>query len=129
MPRFGWVSDLPDVRDHYFRVGAEKVLTFPPVVDLRGIMPPIQDQGDLGSCTAHAVSASHEYAQILQNQKYFSPCGFSCITTRGYYRALRGMTLVPHYVTPLRRWLDTAHVQRNCGHMISRSLQDVLLSL
>lgn len=30
--------------------------SLPPLVDMTGVCPPIQDQGNLGSCTAHAMS-------------------------------------------------------------------------
>jgi hypothetical protein len=38
-------------------------------VDLRGSMPPVYDQGELGSCTANAIAAAYEYDQIHQHEK------------------------------------------------------------
>jgi C1A family cysteine protease len=43
---------------------------FPLVVDLRPVMPPVYDQGELGSCTANAIAGAFEYErkrQKLQN--------------------------------------------------------------
>lgn len=70
---FGWIPDIPDVRDHYFRVSRELAEELPSSVDLRGLMPPIQDQGMLGSCTAHAVAAAHQYQQGVEDQDCFEP--------------------------------------------------------
>ena len=41
----------------------------PSVVDLRPKMPPVFDQGDLGSCTANAIGGAYEYDQIKQGVK------------------------------------------------------------
>lgn len=56
--KYTWVPDLPDVRDHLF---SEKFLqvpasNLPTSVDLRSKMPPIFDQGQLGSCTGNALA-------------------------------------------------------------------------
>lgn len=56
---------MPDHRD--FKFSALRVApptAVPPKVDLRALMPPIQDQGDLGSCTAHATVAMLEHNTI-----------------------------------------------------------------
>lgn len=38
------------------------------VVDLRSFMPPVYDQGELGSCTANAIGGAYEYDQIKQKE-------------------------------------------------------------
>lgn len=51
---------------HYCTVGElvkTEVQKLPVTVDLRGLMPPIYDQGSLGSCTAQAVAACMHYDQ------------------------------------------------------------------
>lgn len=57
---YGWRPDLPDHRD--FRYGAvhRPALTTPrpPAVDLTSKLSAPFDQGDLGSCTANALSAA-----------------------------------------------------------------------
>lgn len=64
----GWIPDVPDVRDLTpASVGAAWLRTTrrgkrrAPSVDLRKWMPPIEDQGSLGSCTAHCAIAAVEY--------------------------------------------------------------------
>lgn len=67
---YGWRPDAPDHRDlHYGAVlHAQEQLPIPDQADLRAFMPPIQDQGDLGSCTAHASVAVLEHNMIVQKQ-------------------------------------------------------------
>lgn len=50
----GWIKDRADHRDYQFQAPRLKL---PKKVDLRAEMPPVQDQGQLGSCTAHALVA------------------------------------------------------------------------
>lgn len=38
--------------------------SLPPLVDLTGLCPPIQDQGQAGSCTAHAMSGMLMYLEL-----------------------------------------------------------------
>ncbi|MBK7206777.1 MAG: C1 family peptidase [Elusimicrobia bacterium] len=64
--RYGWIPDLPDGRD--FRYTAPRV-KLPPKVDLRKKCPAVYDQGDLGSCTANAIGAAHQFGQIKQKVK------------------------------------------------------------
>ncbi|HNX97194.1 MAG TPA: C1 family peptidase [Candidatus Aminicenantes bacterium] len=82
--RFGWLRDLPDLRDftagqavlpqrlqqqgEYLpvrrllaRAGLGKGKKLPAATDLREFCPPVEDQGELGSCTAHAGIGLLEY--------------------------------------------------------------------
>lgn len=57
---YNLIKDTPDPRDHMFkadRLGVDKV-TLPPTYDLRstGFVPPILDQGTLGSCGPTQIS-------------------------------------------------------------------------
>ena len=64
--RFGWLPDLPDVRDH--RYSAPRTLgKLPPRIDLTPGCPPVYDQGALGSCTANAIAAVLEFDQTKQS--------------------------------------------------------------
>jgi len=57
IPKYHWRPDCPDARDHIYDpalLGAVPP-TLPAVVDLRNYDSPIQDQGQLGSCTGNAI--------------------------------------------------------------------------
>lgn len=69
--KYGWKPDVPDQRDFKFRV--EKAVVLPPSVDLRPGMPPVYDQGQLGSCTANALSAAVEFDLKRQKATDFMP--------------------------------------------------------
>lgn len=69
---YGWIPDLPDARD--FRYSSRFLLykgkgILPIAVDLREKCPPVYDQGELGSCTANAIGAAHQFEQMKQNAK------------------------------------------------------------
>lgn len=65
--RYGWLPDLPDQRDHFFAAPAPVMAVLPRRIDLRPHCPPVLDQGQLGSCTAHAIANAHRFAQMKQN--------------------------------------------------------------
>jgi C1A family cysteine protease len=74
----GWKPDLPDARDRVF--DHKKVLRklrqkLPAKVDLRssGLLAPIYDQGNLGSCTANAIGKLYEYQQRKQGLTDYIP--------------------------------------------------------
>jgi C1A family cysteine protease len=72
--RFGWVPDLPDARDYMYSAPEAVLTKLPKKVDLRGpTMPPVYDQGELGSCTANAIGAAFEFGQVKQGLKDFMP--------------------------------------------------------
>jgi C1A family cysteine protease len=67
----GWVPDVPDARDHIFSITKPEFLTqpLPARIDLRenpSMQFPLLDQGELGSCTANAISAAMTYASLKQ---------------------------------------------------------------
>jgi C1A family cysteine protease len=61
--RYGWIPDWPDQRD--IRYGAVYAIPagLPASVDLSGLCSPIEDQGNLGSCTAHALTGALEFLE------------------------------------------------------------------
>ena len=71
--RYGWVPDLPDQRDFSFRVPRRTAQALPPRMDLRPQMPPVYDQGQLGSCTANAIGGAFEFELIKQEEPDFMP--------------------------------------------------------
>lgn len=64
--KLGWSPDLPDGRAYAFAPKTTRAL--PKSVDLRPLLPPVWNQGSIGSCVAHAVAAAHIVAQ-KQNGK------------------------------------------------------------
>lgn len=70
--RYGWRPSLHDDRDLAADLAYEG--TLPAAVDLRPHMPPVYDQGQLGSCTANAVAACVE--------RYFMGSGVDLVPSR-----------------------------------------------
>jgi C1A family cysteine protease len=72
----GWLPDVPDQRDKLYATVRPRALmaTAPPaVVDLRGKMPPVRDQGQLGSCTGFALAAAYDHLRGLAHGSTSSP--------------------------------------------------------
>jgi C1A family cysteine protease len=71
---YGWRPDKPDLRDLYLSIfrppGASAT---PESVDLRPGMPPVYDQGALGSCTGNAIAAAIEYDRKKQGASFIIP--------------------------------------------------------
>lgn len=65
--RYGWVRDLPDFRDTLKSYRTEEDTSLFNKVDLTDHCPPVFDQGNLGSCTANAISNAYLYDEIKQN--------------------------------------------------------------
>lgn len=61
LKNFGWKPDLPDQRDKLFAAAEPTKIAIPSRISLRDGMPPVFDQGNLGSCTANAAVAAHMY--------------------------------------------------------------------
>jgi C1A family cysteine protease len=64
--RYGWRADTPDMRDYMLAVAPAKSL--PAKVSLRKQMPPVYDQGNLGSCTANSIGAILEFNERKQGE-------------------------------------------------------------
>lgn len=62
--RYGWVPDLPDQRDLLYGALRPAPAVLPASVDLRPQCSPVEDQGQLGSCTANALVGALEFLQI-----------------------------------------------------------------
>ncbi len=65
---YGWKPDLPDHRDIPFSAVYKIPKKLPPSVDLRSICSKVEDQGQLGSCTANALVGALEALQIKSNK-------------------------------------------------------------
>jgi len=57
IPKYHWTRDKPDHRDHLFTAVPQVA---PVSVDLRTYASPIEDQGQLGSCTGNAIAGAIE---------------------------------------------------------------------
>jgi len=64
----GWVPDLPDARDWSYRDKYPlKIMRLPSIVDLRPKFGSVNDQGEIGSCTAQAATDSMEYCEYVES--------------------------------------------------------------
>jgi len=61
---FGYIPDKPDERDYKFNIPS--LSSYPALVDLRSLLQPIKNQGNLGACTAFATTAMVEYVRAKQ---------------------------------------------------------------
>jgi C1A family cysteine protease len=68
--RYGWVPDIPDHRDIMFRKVYRIPATLPSLVDLRPQCSRVEDQGQLGSCTANALVGALEFLMIKDKKPY-----------------------------------------------------------
>ena len=68
---YGWLPDVPDHRDKVYL--SLPSLGLPAEVDLRPGCPPVYDQGQLGSCTANAISAALDFERHKQGEPFMSP--------------------------------------------------------
>lgn len=65
---YGWKPDVPDIRDYMFAAKRPLFLAqLPKKVDLSPGCSPVEDQGQLGSCTANAVVACLEFLEKKHN--------------------------------------------------------------
>lgn len=58
--RYGWRPDVPDHRDYRFKT-IQRFSSLPKSIPCLTAEMAVEDQGDLGSCTAHASTAMVEY--------------------------------------------------------------------
>jgi len=60
---YGWVPDLPDHRDYFYGAVHRLPAKLPAAVDLRSRCSPVEDQGNLGSCTGNALAGAVEFLE------------------------------------------------------------------
>lgn len=65
--RYGWKPDIGDQRDFIY-TAPERMKALPSMIDLRAGCPPTYDQGQLGSCTSHAVAAALQFDEMKQKE-------------------------------------------------------------
>lgn len=67
--KYGWKPDLPDHRDFLFK-GPAAPIVLPEKVDLRPGCTAVEDQGELGSCTANAIAGAVEFLEKKLGMEY-----------------------------------------------------------
>ncbi len=60
---YGWLPDRPDHRDKLYAAIARPPKKLPPSTDLRPTCSPVENQGQLGSCTANALVGNLEFLE------------------------------------------------------------------
>jgi C1A family cysteine protease len=70
---YGWIPQLPDLRDAKLQI--EPVTSLPNSIDLSSTtnMPPIYDQGQLGSCTGNAIAGAVDFENHRQEGTFLTP--------------------------------------------------------
>lgn len=66
---YGWLPDIPDQRDLMYGAVRAIPAVLPSSADLRPLCAPVEDQGNLGSCTANALVGAFEFLQKKAGQK------------------------------------------------------------
>jgi C1A family cysteine protease len=67
---YGWLPDLPDHRDFFYAAVAPKLTKPPPQVDLRSKCSPVENQEQLGSCTANALVGALEFLELKDGARF-----------------------------------------------------------
>jgi C1A family cysteine protease len=67
---YGWLPDIPDNRDHLYGAIRKIPATLPVKTDLRPLCSPVEDQQELGSCTANALAGALEYLMAKDKAPY-----------------------------------------------------------
>jgi hypothetical protein len=112
--RLGWRRQPDDPRDHHYAVPRAAVVA--PAADLRAHMPPVWDQGQIGSCTAHGshavaaacrIAAGFGWTPLSRLQTYFDARrigGFSTAEDSGANIRDAIKALAKYGAAPEDRW-------------------------
>lgn len=84
---YGWMPDRPDHRDKLYAAIAAPPKKLPPAVDLRARCSPVENQGQLGSCTANALVGNLEFLELKAGQ---APTDLSRLFVYYNERAMEG---------------------------------------
>lgn len=71
--RFGYIPDRDKVSPPFELKRGVRAAVMKPVTDLTPLMPPIWDQGNLGSCTGQGVARILDYAHKLNRGRFYGP--------------------------------------------------------
>jgi C1A family cysteine protease len=67
---YGWLPDLPDHRDLLYSAIAPRVARLPKKIDLQPKCSPVEDQGQLGSCTANSLVGALEFLEKTDGTQF-----------------------------------------------------------
>src|SRR5437660_12074441 len=67
---YGWLPDLPDHRDFSYSAIAPRLAQLPAKIDLRKKCSPVENQGELGSCTANALVGALEFLELKDGAQF-----------------------------------------------------------
>lgn len=67
---YGWRPDTPDPRDRVFAAAPLAAATIPNRVDLRSHCSPVENQGQVGSCTGNAIAGAIELLDRMVDNAY-----------------------------------------------------------
>jgi C1A family cysteine protease len=67
---YGWLPDIPDNRDHLYGAVSKIPAKLPAKADLRSGCSKVEDQKELGSCTANALAGALEFLMKKDNLKF-----------------------------------------------------------
>ena len=59
---YAWLPDMYDNRDRAYTTTLEQISALPTIVDQIGLTNPVEDQGQMGSCTGNATTSMMEIA-------------------------------------------------------------------
>jgi C1A family cysteine protease len=68
--RYGWRPELPDYRDYLYSTIQPKI-SLPKKVDLRTICSKVENQEELGSCTAQAIVGGLEFLECKNRTNFY----------------------------------------------------------
>ncbi|PYO01888.1 MAG: peptidase [Candidatus Rokuibacteriota bacterium] len=66
----GWIPDLPDQRDVLYTAVREVRAALPAKTDLRAACSPVENQGQLGSCTGNALAGALEFLEVKDRKPF-----------------------------------------------------------
>lgn len=69
--KYGWVPELPTARKKFFT--PRKAATGAIIADLRPQMPPVYDQGQIGSCVANATAGAYDHRRGVEGLPFLFP--------------------------------------------------------
>lgn len=67
--KYGWIKDKKDPRDKLYT--RKNKINIPDYVDLRMFASTVEDQGNIGSCTANAIVGALEILENKKNEEFF----------------------------------------------------------